>query len=259
MNKLMTRYPFMEEATAPGGEGGGGAAPAAEAPKEAPKEAPNEAPKGDGGTLLDGGEEAPKAEAPKEAPKAAPAAPENLLDDDQPVVTPAAEEVAPTEEEVKAWTDGIKAIDLGDGVRFDDAALTAITPELMRLSGNDAKKAEGLVKAYTKHQQNLAKQYAEQQDAFNKDLIKQCKERFGGDLNKIVGLARIGGREVFGDKIWNEMKKVPSFANNPEILEKLAEQGRRVAPDGGKVTPKDGGPAESGGDVLHRMYGNVKV
>lgn len=192
-----------------------------------------------------------------------PAKPKSLLDDDDPPADPKADEPAaptgPAAEDVKKFCEGIPALDLGDGVKWDDATLQAMAPSLMELTGNDPKKAQGVVKAYAEFAQAQYKAQAEAADAFNNALIQECKNRFGDDLKKVASFAKQGGKAVFGERIWNEMKTIPAFANNPDIMEKLAEVGRKFATDGGKVTTKDGDPAPDRGDVLHRMYGNVSV
>jgi len=218
--------------------------------------ATTEAPK----NLLDGEETPGAGTTDTPAAKTDPSAPKNLLDDEPEKKTdePGNAE-PPTEEAIKAWTDGIKATDLGDGVKWDDAALKEMTPALMEISGGDPKKAEGVVKAYTAYQQKVAKQIAEANAAFNSMLLGECEKRFGTDLKKVVGYAKKGGAAIFGDKIWNAMKREPRFANNPDILEKLADFGRKISTDTGRVVPKDGTGGGETGDVLHRMYGNVKV
>lgn len=183
-----------------------------------------------------------------------------LDDDDEPGKDPAnpGEPEKPTDEAIKAFVEGIPALDLGDGVKWDDAMLTAMAPSLMELTGGDPKKADNLVKAYASHAQAYAKAQAEAADAFNNGLIAECEKRFGADVKKVAALAKAGGRAIFGDTIWNEMKKTPAFANNPDIMERLAEFGRKIATDSGKVTPTASEPAD-GGDVLHRMYGKIKA
>ena len=185
----------------------------------------------------------------------------SLLDDDEePAKDPAnpEEPEKPTDEAIKAFVEGIPALDLGDGVKWDDAMLTAMAPSLMELTGGDPKKADNLVKAYASHAQAYAKAQAEAADAFNNGLIAECEKRFGADVKKVAALAKAGGKAIFGEKIWNEMKKTPAFANNPDIMERLAEYGRKISTDSGKVTPTASEPAASG-DLLHRMYGKIKA
>ena len=223
MNRLMMRWPLMAEAE----NNGGGEAPKGE---EQPK----------------GGEEAPKK-------------PVNLLDDPAGEEQPKGgeDEKAPTDEEQKAYRESIKAIDLGEGVKWDDPSLEAMTPELMRLTGNDPKKAEGIVKAYTAHQQAQVRAMQERQDKFLNGLVGECKKRFGDDLGRMCELAKAGGKKIFGDEIWNVMRKEPSFANNPDIIEKLAAFGRSEKDDPGVTAAQ---PKAAGGDRDWResMYGKKK-
>jgi hypothetical protein len=209
------------------------------------------------------------ADPPKDPPAPAdpradppPAQVKTLLDDDDPPAEPKADDPAdpagPSDEDVQKFCEGIPALDMGDGVKWDDATLKAMAPSLMELTGNDPAKAHGVVKAYCEFAQRQAKAQMEAQDAFSRGLVAECQKRFGEDLKKVATLAKQGGLAIFGEQIWNEMKKVPAFANNPDIMERLAEAGRRYATDGGKVLPKGSEPAEKG-DVLHRLYGNVKV
>lgn len=178
----------------------------------------------------------------------------SLLDDDplpgEPEPTP-----APSEEDVKKWTDGIKATDLGDGVKWDDEALGAMTPELMKLTGNDPKKAEGIVKAYTAYQQGVQNKIVEANEAYANELVEECKRRFGPDLNKTLAQAKAGGRHVFGDQLWNQLKSVKQFANNPDLIERLAVFGRQVTPDTGAVPNKDGKAQPAARDWREGMYG----
>lgn len=184
-----------------------------------------------------------------------------LDDDDEPAKDPAnpGEPAKPTDEAIKAFVEGIPALDLGDGVKWDDAMLTAMAPSLMELTGGDPKKADNLVKAYASHAQAYAKAQAEAADAFNNGLIAECEKRFGADVKKVAALAKAGGRAIFGEKIWNEMKKTPAFANNPDIMERLADFARKFATDSGKVVPDGAEGVSDKGDLLKRMYGGVKV
>lgn len=184
-----------------------------------------------------------------------------LDDDDEPQDPPANPEdpEKPTDEAIKAFCDGIPALDLGDGVKWDDAMLTAMAPALMELTGGDPKKANNLVKAYASHAQAYAKAQAEAADAFNNGLIAECEKRFGADVKKVAALAKQGGRAIFGDKIWNEMKKTPAFANNPDIMERLADFARKFATDSGKVVPDGAEGVSDKDDLLKRMYGKIKV
>lgn len=160
-------------------------------------------------------------------------------------------------EALAKFTGSIKALDLGDGVRFDDDAFNSIAPELMEVSGGDPAKAEPLVRKFV--QGEIARQRAAQeaQDAFNQELRNQCRQRWGADTRKVARDANRGGLAVFGEKIWNEMKGIESFANNPDIMERLAIVGRRFAEDGGAVHPA-GQAAEDTRDVISRMYGGIK-
>lgn len=160
---------------------------------------------------------------------------------------------------VEKYLEGIPALDLGDGVRWDDAALKAVAPELMSLTGGDPKKADGLVKAYAKHVQAQRKAASEQAEAFSKGLVEECRKRFGADLKLVARDARRGGRAIFGDGLWDALKGVPAFANNPDVLERLAAHGRTLDEDKGAAKPYGGAGGDVEGDVLHRMYGEIKV
>lgn len=235
-------------AAADNSAGGGGADGAAKAAPGA----------GEGKTLLDG------AGAPDEGAEAAPKGSGSLLDGAgeeadggagaSVAVEPKAD-AAPTAEQIEEWCKGVPALDLGDGVKWDDAALRAMAPSLMALKREDSGR---VIAAYAEYAKGAARAQAEAADAFNRGLVQQCRDRFGEDLKKVVSFAKKGGLAIFGEKIWNEMKVVPQFANNPDIMERLAEYGRSISTDSGKVTPSGADPAERG-DVLHRMYGNVKV
>lgn len=257
MNRPVMRYPLQAEMTPPTSEGADGGG-------DAPK------------TLLEGTEDAHadtdegaeptpnKSAADGDGNGNAPKKGGSLLDDDEEPTHEkkedegAADEGAnkvPTEEEIDAWCKSVPELDLGDGVKWDNAVLKAMAPSLMGLKKEESGR---VIKAYAEYTKAQAKAQAEAADGFNNGLIKQCQERFGEDLPKVAQLAKSGGREVFGDKIWNEMKKIAAFANNPDILEKLAAVGQRVATDRGKVIPKgsEGSDAPKG-DILHRMYGNI--
>lgn len=181
----------------------------------------------------------------------------SLLDDDDEL--PANEPTDPAQpsaEDIDAWVKSVPALDLGDGVKWDDAALKAMAPSLM---GLEKDKADAVIKAYADYTKGIAKAQAEAADAFNNGLIAECKKRFGEDLKKVTTLAKQGGVAVFGEKIWNEMKSVPAFANNPDIMERLADIARKFATDGGKVAPKGAEVGSDKGDLLKRMYGGIKV
>ena len=150
----------------------------------------------------------------------------------------------------------VPALDLGDGVTWDDAALKAMAPSLM---GLEKDKADKVIKAYADYTKGIAKAQAEAADAFNNGLIAECKKRFGEDLKKVTTLAKQGGVAVFGEKLWKEMKSVPAFANNPDIMERLADIARKFATDGGKVASDGAGGGSDNDDLLKRMYGKIKV
>jgi hypothetical protein len=181
----------------------------------------------------------------------------SLLDDDD--ETPDNEPTDPAQpsaEDIDAWVKSVPALDLGDGVTWDDAALKAMAPSLMSLEKD---KADKVIKAYADYTKGIAKAQAEAADAFNNGLIAECKKRFGEDLKKVTTLAKQGGVAVFGEKIWNEMKSVPAFANNPDIIERLANIARKFATDGGKVASDGAGGGSDNDDLLKRMYGKIKV
>lgn len=161
----------------------------------------------------------------------------------------------PTEDEIKAFKDSLAALDLGDGVKFDDAAFDAFAPELMKLCGGDGKKAEGLVKAYTEFTLKREQAMQANEDAFTGELVKMSRERFGNDLKKVLADARRGGAAFFGEKIWADMRQIPTFANNPDIIERLALYGRKIAEDTGATAPKAKAPEDT--DLYHRMYGDA--
>ncbi len=186
----------------------------------------------------------------------------NLMDDEtggEPAKTePGAEDAkTPTDEEQKTFREAIKTIDIGEGVKWDDPALSAMTPELMRLSGGDPKKAEGIVKAYTSYQQEQVRKFNEANDKFLNGLVDQCRQRFGADLKQVCTLAKEGGRRIFGDELWNVMKKERAFANNPDIIERLAAFGRSTRDDPG-ATKKETGTTGRSSDWRENMYGGAK-
>ena len=220
----------MAEATPPGGDGGVGG--------------------GTGGTEANKGNECGK---PAEQPKKH----VNLMDDPPKDGENKGDEGGkPPEEdaETKAFVDGLKAIDLGEGVTFDDAALTAMRAPLMELCGKDPKKAEGIVKAYTEYRRAEMKAMQEQADAFNDGLVEEAKKRFGKDLHQMVSLAKAGGEKIFGDELWREMRSVPQFTNNPDIIERLAKFGKSNTDDRGAVN-KENKPSTDKRDWRERMYG----
>ena len=265
----------MDEAAAPTGENGGGAA---NAPENAPESGAADDGK-DSGSLL-GGDDSGKTPtdgdgAPADAKKAddaakgdgnpAPKKAENLLDDD------AADDAAkdkggekptegaatPTAEQVAEWAKGVNALDMGDGVTWSDDLLREMAPSLMTL---DKAAQEKTIKAYADFQARQAKALAENADLANRSRIKLCQERFGGDLRKFTGLAKTAGAKIFEKhpEIWNALKSTPEFANNPDVIECLAEVGRLFATDTGHVAPKEGAGDGEVGDVLHRMYKDVR-
>ena len=239
MNRLMMlinkRCQPMAEAEK--GGGGGNPPPANDPPKNDPPPA-NDPPAND----------PPKNDPPKNDP------PVNLMGDDD-GDEQHEEPKPPTEDEQKAYRESIKTIDLGDGVKWDDPSLEAMTPELMRLTGNDPKKAEGIVKAYTDFQRKQVAAQQERSEQFLSGLVDQCRERFGDDLQKICALAKAGGRKIFGDELWNVMRQERAFANNPDIIERLAAFGRSAQDDKG-VVKKEVKPAVAGsGDWRTNMYG----
>lgn len=206
-------------------------------------------------------EPAQSADAPAAKP-AADARPRTLLEEaDEPAAGDAPDDgvagKAVDGEKLEAFKSSIRALDLGEGVRFDDAAFSDIAPELMEMAGGDPGRAEPLVRKYVQGEIARARAAQEAQDAFNAELRNQCRQRWGADTMSVAKAANAGGRAVFGDRIWNEMKGIESFANNPDIMERLAMVGKRLAVDGGAVHPA-GQSAEDTRDVIARMYGGIK-
>ena len=251
MNRLMMmQWRLMAEEGNPGG--GGNPPPANDPPKNDPPPA-NDPPKNDPPK----NDPPPANDPPKKTEQAV-----NLMDDEtggEPEKTePGTEEQKPpTDEEQKTFREAIKTIDIGEGVKWDDPALSAMTPELMKISGGDPKKAEGIVKAYTAYQQEQVRQFNEANDKFLNGLVEQCKQRFGSDLKQVCALAKEGGRRIFGDDLWNVMKKERAFANNPDIIEKLAAFGRSTKDDPG-ATKKETGTTGRSSDWRENMYGGAK-
>lgn len=245
--------------------------PAADAAKGAPEEAARDAAK-EAPAPADGAKDAGAKDAAKETPARPPRPARTLVEDAEAGDAPAdgadggrkdgadgGGPAAPSQEEVDAFVRGIPSLDLGDGAQWDDATLRAMAPALMEVAGGDPKRADGVVRAYAGFVQERARLAQEAEDAFNDGLVRECGRRFGDDLRKVAAYAARGGRAVFGDALWDEMKGVPQFANNPDIMERLAEIGRRATPDGGAASPPGGRQPEAGGDVLHRMYGGLRV
>ena len=239
---------------------GGGGKPAPTGSGDDPK--PAEGGSDKGGSLLDGEDPKP-GDGGEPKPDEGGQGGASLLDDDgkpkdgeEPKPGEGQEPKPPTEEQIAEWCKGCPALDLGDGVQFDDAALLAMAPTLMGLKKDESDK---VIKAYAEYTKAQIKANAEAQDAFNRGLVEECNKRFGADLKKVVSYAKKGGEAFFGDKVWKVMKGIPSFANNPDVMERLAEYGRKMSTDSGKVVPKDGNGGGEDGDVLHRMYGGVKV
>lgn len=193
-------------------------------------------------------------------PPSEPTAPKKLKslldDDDEPPANEPTDPTQPSAEDIDAWVKSVPALDLGDGVTWDDAALKAMAPSLM---GLEKDKADAVIKAYADYTKGIAKAQAEAADAFNNGLIAECKKRFGEDLKKVTTLAKQGGVAVFGEKLWKEMKSVPAFANNPDIMERLVDIARKFATDGGKVAPNGAEGGSDKDDLLKRMYGKIKV
>lgn len=257
----MMQWRLMAEEGNPGG--GENPPPANDPPKNDPPPA-NDPPKNDPPPAND----PPKNDPPKNDPPPANDPPKkteqavNLMDDEtggepEKKESGAEEPKPPTDEEQKTFREAIKTIDIGEGVKWDDPALSAMTPELMKISGGDPKKAEGIVKAYTAYQQEQVRQFNEANDKFLNGLVEQCKQRFGSDLKQVCALAKEGGRRIFGDYLWNVMKKERAFANNPDIIEKLAAFGRSTKDDPG-ATKKETGTTGRSSDWRENMYGGAK-
>lgn len=161
----------------------------------------------------------------------------------------------PNEEDVKKFTEGVKAIDLGDGVTWDEPALQAMTPALMKLTGNDPAKAEEVIKSYTAYKQEEMNKVEEANQAYATALVAECKSRFGADLPKVCDLAKIGAEHIFGIELWKQLRTVPQFCNNPDIIERFAAIGRTVKPDTGAVLPPAGKAQAAPRDWREGMYG----
>lgn len=187
--------------------------------------------------------------------------PSKTLLDDEDVTgeSETSEANAPSAEDIEAFCKGIDVTDLGDGVEWSDPTLKAIAPALMELTGNDPKKANGVVKAYATFVQEQVRQQQEAAEAFTKGLVNECKARFGADLKKVARFAREGGRAIFGENLWAALKSTPAFANNPDVIERLADYGRRLTEDTGVTSPTSGAEQADDQDVYHRLYKGVRV
>lgn len=190
---------------------------------------------------------APTAPATPTAPTApaAPAAPtnpdeaplENLLDTPATAATSTPAEPTVTDEAIGEFLKGIPALDLGKDAQgkpivWSDGALKAVAPAMIaqKLTQDQAK---AVVFAYVEYAkaQNAAQVKAARE--YNAHLIADAKQKFGPDLPRFAREADAGGRSIFGDEIWNEMRTITAFSNDPRIIERLAAVGRGVQTDPG--------------------------
>ena len=182
---------------------------------------------------------------------------DNLLDDKTVDPSSGAVDDVPSDEVIANFRSSINSLsgDLG----IDEDGVKDLLPELYRLSGGDAAKAERLVQKYGSVVKNGLDRVRAKDSEFNRQLVDSARSRFGSELPKVVKFANIGGRDIFGDELWSVFRKIPAFANNPDVLERLARRGRIVEEDNGVYR---GGQNQSTGDqsdVIHRMYGGMKV
>lgn len=181
----------------------------------------------------------------------------NLLDEGMEAPADGGIDDVPSDEVIANFRSSINSLsgDLG----LDEDGVKDLLPELYRLSGGDAEKADRLVKKYGSVVKNGMDRIRAKDTEFNRQLVESARSRFGSELQKVVKFANIGGRDIFGDELWSVFRKIPAFANNPDVLERLARRGRIVEEDNGVYR---GGHNQSTGDqsdVIHRMYGGMKI
>ena len=108
-----------------------------------------------------------------------------------------------------------------------------------------------MVKAYAEHVKGEMAAQAQQAAAFNRHLIAKARETFGQDLPRFAREADAGGRAVFGEEVWGEMRKITAFVNDPRIITALSRHGRAQQTDGGAGA---GGEKRKENDLAQRWH-----
>ena len=162
----------------------------------------------------------------------------------------------PNPEEIDAYLQKIKKIDLSDGTgpapAWDDGALKVVAPLFIKHKISDAA-ANEIIAAYGQHVSGQYKAASETDRQILATLRTECSKRFGNDLNRFASEGRRGGEHVFGKALFQRLARVEAFGSDPDIIQALAQIGRGLTSEGATGGEDIGSKAEK--SLADRMYG----
>jgi hypothetical protein len=178
-----------------------------------------------------------------------------VKDDGQPPPAPPGEKppaTPPAAPDAKAVTDFIGGLKVdygqdaeGKPLPADAKALERIAP-LMLKHGVTPEAASEIIQADVAYRQELIAAWQKQNDEVAARMAEATEKELGNDLPRFAAEAVRGGRYLFGDDLWNELKAVPHFSNDVRVVKALAALGRSLKNDpgpggagGGNFEPND--------------------
>ena len=162
---------------------------------------------------------------------------------------PATPPAAPDAKAVSDFIGGIK-VDYGQDVDgkplpADAKALERIAPLMMK-HGITPEAASEIIQADVAYRQEMVAAWQQRNQEVADQMAAATEKELGADLPRFAAEAVRGGRYLFGDELWNELKAVPHFSNDVRVVKALAALGRSLKNDpgpggagGGNFEPND--------------------
>ena len=213
---------------------------------------------GDGAPPTPPAGEKPPENPPPANPPAAPAKPTTILGAVKDEGTPPASGDKPPEnqppqppdqKQVSEFLAGLK-VDYGKDAEGkplpgDSKALERLAPVMLKHKVS-ADAASEIIQTHVLHQQEMIAAWQKQNEEVADRMAEQTQKELGADLPRFAAEAVRGGRYLFGDELWAELKAVPHFSNDVRVVKALAALGRTLKNDpgpggagGGNMDPKD--------------------
>lgn len=155
----------------------------------------------------------------------------------------------PDQKQVSEFLAGLK-VDYGKDAEGkplpgDSKALERLAPVMLKHKVS-ADAASEIIQTHVLHQQEMIAAWQKQNEEVADRMAEQTQKELGADLPRFAAEAVRGGRYLFGDELWAELKAVPHFSNDVRVVKALAALGRSLKNDpgpggdgGGNFEPND--------------------